>query len=516
MSSTLLERARTLHEELEVLERTMYSELGDPASSKLKRADEVARDQVVATLLSAHRERAEQLATLYEDTDGARRDEINGMSGSTVFTAFYDQLKLIREYHRRFPRPAAMENEEQAFLTEVLENAADAGFTGEEGEGKYVDMHDIHEMYLNLKGVPKLDYCSYLKSCTDLQKIDTTTASGGAYARYLEALRACWRSFLERTQPLMPLDSMLADAEAEFGKKWAEGGVSRWQKGKPVSAEPLDLSSYESASDLEAMGLDGLKAQLCAHGVKCGGSLKERAERLFLLKHTPRDKLPKKLLARPEEKAGGEQKSSVGGGNYTLALKEEMVSRMGQLLADCIEDTADMVEKKQARTYDEIERDLLAAAEQEQPAEEEEEDAEDKPIYNPLNLPLGWDGKPIPYWLYKLHGLNLEFKCEICGNYSYWGPRAYERHFQASWPSVRSFLSEWRHAYGMKCLGIPNTKPFHGITLIEDAYTLWAKLKAESGGTAFNPELDEEFEDRAGNVMNRKTYTDLARQGLLD
>lgn len=37
--------------------------------------------------------------------------------------------------------------------------------------------------------------------------------------------------------------------------------------------------------------------------------------------------------------------------------------------------------------------------------------------YNPLKLPLGWDGKPIPYWLYKLHGLNMEFKCEICGNY---------------------------------------------------------------------------------------------------
>ena len=29
------------------------------------------------------------------------------------------------------------------------------------------------------------------------------------------------------------------------------------------------------------------------------------------------------------------------------------------------------------------------------------------PIYNPKNLPLGWDGKPIPYWLYKLHGLGI-------------------------------------------------------------------------------------------------------------
>ena len=40
--------------------------------------------------------------------------------------------------------------------------------------------------------------------------------------------------------------------------------------------------------------------------------------------------------------------------------------------------------------------------------------------------------------------------------------------------------------------------------------------KAERGVADWNPELDEEFEDRQGNVMNRKTYTDLARQGLLD
>ncbi len=40
--------------------------------------------------------------------------------------------------------------------------------------------------------------------------------------------------------------------------------------------------------------------------------------------------------------------------------------------------------------------------------EEEDADADDgsdeeaKAIYNPKNLPLGWDGKPIPYWLYKV------------------------------------------------------------------------------------------------------------------
>jgi hypothetical protein len=56
-------------------------------------------------------------------------------------------------------------------------------------------------------------------------------------------------------------------------------------------------------------------------------------------------------------------------------------------------------------------------------------DDEDKLAYNPKNLPIGWDGKPIPYWLYKLHGLGEEFHCQICGGASYWGRKAYEKHF---------------------------------------------------------------------------------------
>lgn len=41
-------------------------------------------------------------------------------------------------------------------------------------------------------------------------------------------------------------------------------------------------------------------------------------------------------------------------------------------------------------------------------------------------------------------------------------------------------------------------------------------LGRPQGSTTFNADFDEEFEDGQGNVMNRKIYTDLARQGLLD
>ena len=72
--------------------------------------------------------------------------------------------------------------------------------------------------------------------------------------------------------------------------------------------------------------------------------------------------------------------------------------------------------------------------------------------------PLGWDGKPIPYWLFKLHGLGVEYKCEVCSDYVYQGRKNFEKHF-----------SESRHAFGMRALGLPNTKHFHEITKIADA-----------------------------------------------
>jgi len=58
---------------------------------------------------------------------------------------------------------------------------------------------------------------------------------------------------------------------------------------------------------------------------------------------------------------------------------------------------------------------------QEETQADTESDDDEQQIYNPLKLPMGWDGKPIPYWLYKLHGLGqvwflliVEARCWCC------------------------------------------------------------------------------------------------------
>jgi len=176
---------------------------------------------------------------------------------------------------------------------------------------------------------------------------------------------------------------------------------------------------------------------------------------------------------------------------------------LGTVLADKLAATRSHVTKKQTRTIEELREDQLRLEEEEEGFNfevVEEQDAIAK-IANPLNLPLGWDGKPIPYWLYRLHGLGVEYKCEICGNFSYWGRRNFDLHFTGA-----------RHTKGMKTLGIPNTRHFHDVTKIDDALALYSRLKAE-----FEEKkgYQEECEDKQGNVMSKKVYLELKKQGLL-
>jgi len=67
----------------------------------------------------------------------------------------------------------------------------------------------------------------------------------------------------------------------------------------------------------------------------------------------------------------------------------------------------------------------------------------------------------------------------------------------------------------MRCLGIPNTAHFANVTLIEDAVALWHKLKAVKAKERWLPDQEEEYEDSLGNVVNKRTFEDLSRQGLL-
>ncbi|CAE7530320.1 SF3A3 [Symbiodinium microadriaticum] len=392
---------------------------------------------------------------------------------------------------------------------ESMEVEVHVAFSGEEIFGKYLDLHSFYVQYCNLPNIPShdVDYLQYLDKFNSFFYIPENSKSHKAYVQYISSLWEYLLDFFRRVQPLVEVEDLLAEWRAAFEKKWSVGDVSGWappRKSGGGDSQALRLGMFNSKDELEALGLDRLKGAMEALGLKCGGTLSDRADRLWSVRGVKPNDIPDKLKAKA--KRAGSADNSGDSARKKTALLEYLIQSLCSLMAEIVTATRRHAEKQQTRTLEE----KLALLEEEEygtlPDVEEADDDEDDegPLYNPLNLPLGWDGKPIPFWLYKLHGLGVEFKCEICGNQSYWGRRAFDRHFQ-----------EWRHAHGMRCLGVPNTKHFHDITLIEDALALYSKIRDSLKKEQFVEDVEEEFEDSEGNVLNRRTYEDLARQGLL-
>ena len=322
-----------------------------------------------------------------------------------------------------------------------------------------------------------MDYISYLSCFNDMSRVKQSKKTQTGYKKYLDDLMAYLIAFYRRTQPLVDLDDVMSETTTRFEKDWTENKVPGWNatENETMSESALYCKPCKKLFASEGVFNSHLNGKKHKKAVNAANSVDQTA-------------------TNPQEEA------------KSTALMEVTIRKMCELLSEVISATKSYVELKQTRTHEE----LQAEIEEEEMGEvediivDEDDDDEESPLYNPLNLPLGWDGKPIPFWLYKLHGLGVEFKCEICGNHSYWGRRAFDRHFQ-----------EWRHAHGMRCLKIPNTKHFHDIVLIEDALNLYSKIRHQIDAETWRDGNEEECEDSQGNVMTKKTYEDMARQGLL-
>ncbi|CAH8437794.1 unnamed protein product [Schistosoma turkestanicum] len=101
----------------------------------------------------------------------------------------------------------------------------------------------------------------------------------------------------EVTTESTEFDSIRSDAIGENNKEF----LNACDNTSTEAAQPLtdqQLREVETAENLEVFGLNVLKETLMARGLKCGGTLKERASRLFSIKDLGSDQYPVKLLAK--------------------------------------------------------------------------------------------------------------------------------------------------------------------------------------------------------------------------
>jgi hypothetical protein len=528
MSFSVLEQLRSAHEDIENVEKAMSMALMD---KNMNQKSAVTCDHALKHLIETAQFKCKTAVEIYQDKDGMRTDDINALAGQRgdkklgdVWSSFYDKVKEVKDSHRRFSANQGLPEVQNAqwFYQHAFDaDKSDTLFSGEEDLGKRVDIHEHYVKYINLKKITnhrksnfrdatftrmrkstpdleiddpivdqaiekeyhELDYVLWLKEFDQFHDIPRYCKyQDKEYTAYLDGIIAYLRGFLLRTQPIVGIEKLEQQFEKEFVDRWNDRSIPGWEepthKSKLFCLPTSKLFSNTSIQQSHQSG-----------------------------------KMYKQKVAQMQKMSFDEQKGLVAASEEEDKRIAQLESRAGKwhdLLSDTINESIQHLQKKQSQTADEMAMDDGASSDDGMDEDggvdigSDDEAVEDRPIYNPLNLPLGWDGKPIPFWLYKLHGLGIEYKCEICGNYSYWGRRAFERHFQ-----------EWRHAFGMRCLKIPNTSHFKEITKIEEAITLYEKLKKDADEQTFRPDADVECEDIQGNVMSQKAFEDLRRQGLV-
>jgi splicing factor 3A subunit 3 len=535
--SSVIEQVRSNHEDIERISRLIVDALNKKTMTK---KDVVLRDHAISEGLNCVTNKCDALLDLYEDNSGVLKHEISVLSGKQgePYTSFYTRLKELKTYHNKHPDIVTVD-----YIKSLPEpTATTVTFSGEEAYGKHLDLHHIYDLYINIPGVKRVSYLSYLDMFHQFEKLPRSIRTTTAYVHYCKALLGYLEGFYKRSQPLVYWQELVDESSKGFDKAWEDGTVTGWETNPTVVSSTAVGNSISSSSSNTGIDLntiasveellgnhtaETLKLALTTRGLKCGGTVEQRAERLFSVKGLSLEEYPEHILAGSSSKANKRAKKKkrknktaatvsegVTGtkkrsGLKDIAFNEYRISSLVELLMDVILSTKTFTEKKLVRSYEE----RMAEAREEEEAERimaadnqdgSDNDEPEETIYNPLNLPLGWDGKPIPFWLYKLHGLSVHYTCEICGNATYRGRRAFDMHFQES-----------RHAHSMRLLGIPNTKHFHDITAIEDALTLYEKLKTQINSEEWDANTQEEYEDSEGNVLSKKMYTDLARQGLL-
>ena len=532
MSNTILEQLRHKYEEIEQYEKVI--------SKSLTYRDNNPNESIVSeTIIKRCQDKIQQnsrdIIDLFEDKNENFKQEKLIMTGNIdymnsnlcllkpininnnnnyysnllmkkrkadIWVNFYDKIKEIKMLNKSGNDINHSTTSDKIFNNLISDINLKTLFTNEESFGKCLDLHELYHEYINIpnifnssinnkklsntnsnqillkenmEDIIKFDYLNYLKNIDNFKNIPLKIKKSEEYIKYIKHLAQYLKSFFVKIYPLVNFNEIQDIIDSKFEDD---------QEHIDNDNKTIELKEEEEHDKNQ------LYCQICN---------KSFAKETLMDAHMKSKKHLKKLNASKNNNNILQEKNKSDEDIIReIKYNEYQIIRYKDILQNIIDNTINQIHKKQTMTREELELD------RQNELNVKKTDKEDKKkIFNPKNIPLDWDGKPLPYWLYKVHGLGIEHKCEICGGASYWGRRAFEHHFQ-----------EWRHAYGMKCLRLPNTLQFKNITKIEDALKLHHKLIEDKNKTEFNPDVEEQYEDENGNVFNKKMIMDLKKQGL--
>lgn len=251
--NSIIEDARQNAEEIDNFEKSLTNQLLSLSAKNLTHREKLSTSHRAADLASRIVSRSQSLLTSLAPSNEERTREIDALVGSGEaggdLAEFYQRLAKVKEYHRKYPDVANVtitgKEVDFAALEGGDEEWLDKKFTGEEGIGRYLDLHELHDAWNNLSpastsgttaagGWKRLTYLQYLAAVTSFV-LSPSIKSSPEYSKYLTTLLQYLSGFYEKTFPLGDLDKILKAADDAFAKAWELGEVPNWSK--PVEVD---------------------------------------------------------------------------------------------------------------------------------------------------------------------------------------------------------------------------------------------------------------------------------------
>lgn len=115
-------------------------------------------------------------------------------------------------------------------------------FSGEECGGRCLDLHELHNKFLNLsKDQPPVDYMTYLETFHEFDKIPTEKKTA-AYKQYLKDLLDYLLDFCHRALPLDNIAILLQRAEQRYKDSLATSAAAENGSSGPT---PMEINGQQ-------------------------------------------------------------------------------------------------------------------------------------------------------------------------------------------------------------------------------------------------------------------------------
>jgi splicing factor 3A subunit 3 len=218
------------------------------------------------------------------------------------------------------------------------------------------------------------DYLSFLSYFDQFDRIPISLKKATNYKEYIRSILDYLKRFFIKTHPLCDMNAIQDTIDNDFFASWDDGTVPGYQQILNKIRENEDKSSLYCLACQKLF----TNEYVYEHHKQGKNHIKNVAKNSDKIEINNLNLSLNEISTKEEEDL------------RELAYFEFQIVRFKSLLYDIFENTKNLIRKKQSMNLEEIENDVMVDGELDQI---EFNDEDEKKVYNPKNVPLGWDGK---------------------------------------------------------------------------------------------------------------------------